>query len=219
MTTTIWHGPTRSAGLVLGTCVIWILGTIGLAYAVNSTETSSDVFWTADSRESISAESYDDLIAMRDAADAVVVGRVIDVSVGRSFVADPALGEDGIARHVLLIFAVERAIHGTFGSGDRVQLEIFVRSKSAMEEMLGNPPLDRTVLFLRNKGIEAKALGFGQAYVAAESPFYRLVNRTQGAIREIEGRVAPLPSDESEFLAELAGGSFETLLETLGRPG
>ena len=195
--------------------VTWLIGAFAIVNFVASPVVPSDRFWGADSREAVSAESYDSLNSMRDSADAVVLGQVARATEGRSYVADPAMASAGTARFLVLHFVVERGIRGPFQAGDIVPVEILVRSEEVLKDMTASPPPERSILFLRNKGAEAAALGYANSFVQGEAPYFRLVHHTQGVIRDVRGRVALHPAAEDGFLTKLEGTSFDSVVQAL----
>lgn len=66
------------------------------------------------------------------------------------------------------------------------------------------------VFFLRNKGSEARALGWSERLAAVEDPFFRLVS-SQGPIRLIDGVAYPPVDAEDSFLLQIEGKSIEAV--------
>jgi hypothetical protein len=157
----------------------------------------------------MAAESYSSLTDMEQSADAVVVGRIVDVREGRQWVAnasevdDLVFGEMAIARFANVTISVEEIIGGTLlPIGETVSLEIFLPEDGLIPSLQQTLPLERAVFFLRNKG------------PSDSTKYYTLVNDTQGLVREFAG-VSHTMDVHDAMLHEIEGKPFTTLLATL----
>jgi hypothetical protein len=128
---------------------------------------------------------------------------------------DATAGEMGIARYIDVEIAVEQVVKSHRPVEKTVTFEIFLRSAAAARAAVADASLDRGVFFLRNKGVEAERLGLEPAAIDAHKALYRLVNQSQGVLREIDGKVAVHPGVTVSFLSDLAGTSFESLVTNL----
>lgn len=159
-------------------------------------------FWASVFLEANEAERYESLAAMRDAADAVVVGHIASVTKGRIF-GDPP---EDIVQYVTAVVEVERVLKGQVEevAPNRIQLEIMVPGSASIDELVVATPASRSVYFLRHKGTELKALGAPIEIVAADQLYYRLVI-LRGVVWESGGQANVTDTGEPDFLTELGG--------------
>lgn len=157
----------------------------------------------------MAAESFTDLGVMAKSADAVVVGRIVEIAKGREWVAnpnevdDPVFGESALARFATATILIEEVIgKTTYPVRDRIALEIFLPQDKLVPHLEDTLPLERSVFFLRNKGPEDS------------TDYYRLVNDEQGLVREFGG-VSHTFGVENPMLARIEGGPFSELLAEL----
>ena len=169
----------------------------------------SDRFWALTRVRGMAAESFTDLGVMAKSADAVVVGRIVEIAKGREWVAnpnevdDPVFGESALARFATATILIEEVIgKTTYPVRDRIALEIFLPQDKLVPHLEDTLPLERSVFFLRNKGPEDS------------TDYYRLVNDEQGLVREFGG-VSHTFGVENPMLARIEGGPFSELLAEL----
>jgi hypothetical protein len=146
-------------------------------------------------------ERYDSLAAMTRGADAVVVGRIVDIAAGRSFG-----GATGHPLHYAAVtVAVEEvaagALPGRHGATFTLEVPLFAGAES-LDALRASLPPDESLFFVRNKG-------------GADSDFYRLVIQ-RAAIVNRDGAAEVAPGDD-DFLDALGGASFEEVLEAVRR--
>ena len=150
-----------------------------------------------------------DLPALISSADAVVLGRVVSVELGRSF---------GSASYTLTYASVsvrvDEILAGSVGSSATIILELPLfggpeQLDGLADQMVGTQRL----LFLRNKGTSAREAGLSAGEQRAESGFHRLVSFGSEVVND-DGS-ALVPPDDGPALDELAGLPFSEALEVV----
>lgn len=166
-------------------------------------------FWTSLFLEAREAEHYDSLAAMRDASDAVVVGRITSVTKGRIF-GDPP---DDVVQYVTAVVEVESVLKGQLKevAPNRIQLEIMVPGAATLDDLVASTPVSRSVYFLRHKASELEALGAPADVVAADQLFYRLVI-LRGVIWESADAAHGMDAGEPDFLTQLNGRAMNEVI-------
>jgi hypothetical protein len=170
---------------------------------------ASDGFWSRLHFEGSEVEQYDGLEQMARASDAVVFGRVSDVSAGR-VLGDPAEGfphpEEGLAHYVNLQIEIDEILAGRLPSDHMraLTLEMMTATPGEGDSMVKALPGEQVIFFLRNKGIEARQLGQSEAAADAESKYYRLVI-VDGLLQVADGAVRPAPYADEPFILAMGG--------------
>jgi hypothetical protein len=151
--------------------------------------------WADTFVEALELDHFATLSEMTRGSDAVVRGRVVGVTPGRSF------GEAGHALHYAAVtIAVDEAVAGTLPPRHATQLTLEVPlygGADMIDPLRASLPVEESLFFLRNKG-------------AAEADYYRLVVM-RGVIVNRDGRAEVLPGDE-DFLGTLDGTDFDGLV-------
>lgn len=174
----------------------------------------SDEFWGLLLVEGMEAELYSSLASMTRASDAIVIGRVQSVVEG--LIGD-ARTDPLVSDYVTVMVSVERCILWLRdGCPSRVPLEFFVPSTGRHARLLELVPAERALMFIRDKGVEARSLGLDAATTAGLTGRLRLVS-TQGVLRDDHGRVKPplLIRELEPFLAGLEGRDFGRVLSEI----
>lgn len=189
-----------------------LLGLAGaslLAIALSARDSETSQLWASVYVEAVEAEHYESLEAMRDAADAVVVGRIVSTAAGRVF-GDPP---EDFVQYVTAVVEIDRLLSGSVEeiAPGALQLEIMVSDPAQMDDVLRLAPRSESVFFLRHKATEAERLGAPPEVVAAETKFYRLVT-LRGVVWNESGLAAAHQADHDDFLTELAGRPFEEVV-------
>lgn len=205
--------PKRFAVPVVGVLVFATSVLAGAAASAALTESGdherSDRFWSLTRVRAMAAESYDTLTQMTLASDAIVVGRISAIAPGREWKAnedewlDPEAADALLARFATVTLEIQDVIGGAVAdaSAGTVELEIFLPHDGLVPQLEATLPRERAVFFLRTK---------------ADAPeFFRLVNDSQGLIREFEGTSHMVGAVEGTFLAEIDGRPFGELLAQL----
>lgn len=150
-------------------------------------------------------ERYDDLRTMTTNADVVLVGTVEAVTSGRTFGNEA----NGWAFYATLEVRPDEVLHGTPVVEDgAVRVEVFLGDENDYSDLAESLPGEEAVFFLRDKGLEAAALGLPKSDQQEQSGLYRWVS-SQGLLVNARGKVnIPLYSDESGFPTGLRGRPF-----------
>ena len=151
-----------------------------------------------DALEIESPTSLDELIA---SSDAVVRGRVVSVSPGRTF--------DGL-QYATATLDVGAVLAGTAGSSVALEIPLF----DGPESIDRLPAWGEGVFFLRNKGTSARTSGLGAKRQREEARFYRLMSFDSLVLND--GGHA-LVDPESPPLAGLDGLDFGVVLSRVER--
>lgn len=175
-------------------------------------------FWgPIDGYLGVEAEHYRDFGRMRDAADAVVLGRITDVKQGRAWLAEKGPTEDFDRRVVYanVEVEVERILHGELlGDSKSLVIEFAIQNERRLPLLRDAIPAQRGVFFLREKGAEAQGLGFLGDDVKAEIGRYRLVNGA-GVAHDNGTEVWVRPDRDEPGIQAWAGRPFKDLLTDL----
>jgi hypothetical protein len=172
----------------------------------------SDLFWRLVSPNAMAAESYETPREMAAEADLVVVGKIEKVENGREWVANPDLLKDPIgverayARFALLTVRVEEVLgQSSFEPSDgTVPVEVYLNTGEVLDQLLDLKPDGRAIFALRNKGS------------TDSTKYFRLVNDTQGLVREFGGKAHLSSADElSSGFAELEGMPFSKVADLM----
>ena len=151
--------------------------------------------WADTVVEATELEHYASLDEMTRASDAVVRGRVVDVSAGRTF------GGAGHALHYARVtIAVEEPVAGILPSRHAAALILEVPlfgGPETLDALRSTLPRDESLFFLRNKG-------------GADADFYRLVIM-RGVIVNRDGAAEVTPGDDP--LDALAGTPFDAVVD------
>ena len=179
-----------------------------------SPEARSDAFWASLWVNGREAEHYRSLDDMTASADLVVVGRIAEVAEGRVFV-DAGTGD--AAYYALATLVIEQHVSGDTEPAEEatsIDLELFMTTPDLLEGLRATHPGERSLFFLRDKYVEATFLELPPELRDAEAGYYRLVS-TQGLLRDWDRVVEPPVGAEDQFLLDLAGSDFDTLVAEL----
>lgn len=161
-------------------------------------------------RAMLEVEHYESIRGMALAADAVILGRLIEVEPGREF------GEGDDERHHYAAARVEilELLGGAVPASNELVWELpLPPGQGAAEALALNDrlPNEELLLFLRNKATEVLIGGaIGDAEI--EAGFYRTVV-SGAAFANVGGRVSvPISPIESDFIMGLEGAGFEDLI-------
>jgi hypothetical protein len=149
-----------------------------------------------DALEVDSPNSLDELVTT---SDAVVRGRVVAVSPGRTF--------DGL-HYATATLAVEEVLAGHAGSSLALEIPLF----DGPESIDHLPAWGESVFFLRNKGESARIAGLSAQRQRDEGRFYRLMS-FDALVVNADGRA--LADVESSALADLSGLDFEAAVDRI----
>jgi len=166
-------------------------------------------FWLQVSPGGVALEVYGSLDDLAREADAVVVGRAIDIDFGREIPGDSS----GSAFGTLTIEVVD-AIIGELADGTAIKVEFFMSDARLYPRFAARLPAERVILFLRNKGLEAQRLGQDPSGPLAGFDYYRVVG-PQGYLRDSNGLVEPPIDAADPWLAGLRGSSFDGMMVLL----
>lgn len=195
--------------------LVGVIALVPLAVTTMATRQAPGVeWWRPVQVHSIRADNYATLSELARGADAVIVGKVATLQMGRSFVADPARGERGVARFAEVTFSIDEVISDPIGrlSGpSTLKIEIFLPTQKAYQLFAERMPASSSLVFLRHKGTEARTLGLDQATIADEDPFFRLVVR-EAVIADQTGLADAFTDAEDGYLRALNGQSFEKVV-------
>jgi hypothetical protein len=161
-------------------------------------------------------------VELARAADATVLGRIVDASPGR-VVHDKDAAAEGVDPRqadvffVNLTVSVDDVLSGSSPSRT-LTVEVLVPNFDLLGSLTKNYPSEPTIFFLRNVANAAKANGQSPAVVDSLRGLYRLC--TQGAlIRDSGGVVHSLDFSETEFLNNLGGKSFKETVDEVRTAG
>jgi hypothetical protein len=198
--------------------VVAVLVALALAFAAAGQGTSasrqdhsrSDRFWQMLQVHGVEAEHYQDLRTMTQSSDAVVLGRIQGLDVGREVrdLESEAAGQPRIEASVFFAVAtvhIDEVLAGdsVAGSSKTISLELLLAAPARLPQLKANTPRERAVYFLRDNSAYAKPPG----------GLYRLVS-SQGLLREFDGSVYVAVEIEDQFPRSLEGTRFA---EVLGR--
>ncbi len=211
MNTAIRPASVLARAALLGLLLASLVGFVLLVLFASSRPQPRD-FWAAFDHSYLEVEHFDDLATMADAADAVVLGTIGDIQLGRVF------GSEGDwVQYASATVNVSRVLRGALPEqhSDQVILEIMLPSTESLDAARSLLPQPRSVFFLRNKGVEAERYGYPEVVQATESGFYRLIAQ-RGVVADAAGRVtAPGWADGPDFLSALEGTSFDEFVASL----
>lgn len=169
-----------------------------------------DDFWARVTYRGAQIEDCSSADRMLADSDAVVVGRFLAMEPGR-VIGDP--DADNAAYYLAGAFEIAEVIYrnsirpGELALGDTIILETFTFEPSEVEQLARSFPMERSLLFLRNKGVSAERVGLAGPVIATESAYYRVMC-VEGIIRDLpSGPAAVVP--DGDRLAELAQGTFD----------
>lgn len=189
--------------LVLGAGVL--VGIVGSAtssgVADRGSGVPSDRFWSSFQTEGVEVNHFDSIGDMVAESDAIVVGRIDQVRLSRQWNAVPEWGVDGLMTFVMASVAVEDET-GVGGAevASSVEVELFLPDPSALPEVVGPPPAERSLFFLMEKE------DVPGAYMLASS---------QGYLRDRGTVVPPVASEDDPWLQRLRSSRFDELVRQL----
>jgi hypothetical protein len=217
--------PPTTRGLVsaLGIAVVLVASvTLGAAQNQIADRQRSDHFWRHLWFHGGAAIDHQSLAQLNASSDAVVLGRIERVDVGRIFGSphpDNPNPEDERVHYANLRIAVESVLLGdTHSTGELLQLEVPLPRTSTIDDVQGGAvPGERSVFWIFNAGLSAAEQGHPAEYVARQMPYSALV-QFGAVVRDLDGRAAPLLGAEMEFLESFDGLAFSEFLETVTNP-
>lgn len=173
--------------------------------SIRPPQTRSDSFWRLLSINTLEVEHYDSLDSMTSGSEAVVLGKIVGVSLSRAFGGQ----EDAEPiRLAALEVSVSRILAGRLTkAATTIAVEVTIPGGRNIEDLQAAIPTEEAMYFLRNKGTEASDLGFTPEEIEVEAPYYRLVS-SQGQIRNLGGAALPPEAAEDSFLVDLRGTPF-----------
>lgn len=195
-----------AAGFIMG---VTLFGLISQT-SNDSERRASDQFWHQFLIVGDEAEFFDSLESMASASDGVVIGTPLSMTPG--LVGAPS-DDTSAGRFVTVTFDVTACPKPLpkVDCPERVNLEYFVPDVSRLT-ILEPPRNERAILFIRDKGQEARTLELGADAIALLDGRFRLVS-TQGMLRGINGQTVPpvLIDPPGPFLVAVAGRPFHDI--------
>jgi hypothetical protein len=191
-------------GLIFLVNVVW-------ANSVSSARRASDLFWSLAGIDGVQSEGYESAPEMYAAVDAVVVGRITSIQMGR------VIGDadnDNAAYYATVSLEIEEVLRSRSNALPEsrvVSLELLSFYPSVVERMIAEFVPERGLYFLTSKGLNAERAGEPAAVAAAEMPFYRL-SIAEGVIREIGGQAFARPSPDRSVLSDHHGRPFDSVV-------
>jgi hypothetical protein len=149
--------------------------------------------------DALEVDSPNSLGELVTTSDAVVRGRVVAVSPGRTF--------DGL-HYATATLAVEEVLAGHAGSSLALEIPLF----DGPESIDHLPAWGESVFFLRNKGESARIAGLSAQRQRDEGRFYRLMS-FDALVVNADGRA--LADGESSALTDLNGLDFEAAVDRI----
>lgn len=171
---------------------------------------SNDQFWASFALEALEAEYFLSLASLAQSSDLVVVGKVDHLSWGRQLLPGQADGFTYVNLHMI----VSKYLGGR-SSATNMVVELMPPAGASLEALTTTLPEADQLMFLRNKGEEARSLGLPERFAASEDGFFRLANVEQGHFANIEGRVFSPQSAAAKWVRDFAGVSFDDLANTI----
>jgi hypothetical protein len=203
----------RRTTLVVVTGLTWILFVIVLILGPNGADQSRSFWNVAYGYSGIEAERYATIEEMADAADAIVLGQIVGVERGRTWVAEVA--DDGAVASVMYAdveIRIEELVAGeVIQPGTSVVVEVMVHGDEGFAELARSLPDPRALFFLREKSGALERLDAPPAEVESAIGLYRFVN-SSGAIYD-RGGVAWIPATEEPLIAAWDGKPFGEVLD------
>lgn len=219
----------RRLRLVVGAALVVALS-VSLGYVLsNPTHADavgqaerSDVFWNSLRVNAIESEHYDSLTSLTQAADAVVLGRLVAARPGR-VVHDRGAEAQGVDPRLADVFflnltlSVDDVLAGQ-SPGDQVTVEILVPNADLFASLTKDYPSERAIFFLRDVAKSAQLHGQPVDVVDGLRGLYRLCTQ-DAVVRESGGVVHELDFGETEFLNELGGRPFDAVVAEVRKFG
>jgi hypothetical protein len=169
--------------------------------------------WPGSSVQATEVERFASLGDMARSADAVVRGRVVAVTPGRSF--------GGATGHALsyasVTLRVDELLGGSLPAGSAGEVTLEVPLFGGPGRLASAGPTEEGVFFLRNKGTSAAAAGLPPEIQQREAAYYRLVVLNAAVIDD--AGTAVVAGGEHRFLAALNGRSFDEVVDTVRAAG
>ena len=168
-------------------------------------------FWARTVPGGDNVEHYDSLKAMTQAADAVVVGRIISIGT------DPARYK-GVdlqgAMYATLTLTIDQVVGGavTESAPSQLDLAIFMTDPRDYDRFAARLPSGRALLFLRNSLAEAKDAG--QPPLPGDDHYYRVVSN-QGALLDMAAGTQSASATDP-FLESLSKQTFDSVVTLVG---
>jgi hypothetical protein len=155
--------------------------------------------WADVAADALELERFDSLLAMTAGSDAVVVGRIVDVTGGRSMG-----GASGHPLHYAAVTVeVDELVSGSLPTrhAQRLTLEVpLFGGLETLDAARSSLPREESLFFLRNKG-------------GPERSFYRLV--VMDGVIVNGGGTAEVPAEVEGFMADLGGARFDRLVDEI----
>lgn len=181
--------------------------------AVTDRSFSEDEFWSRVSAGE-HQQRYPALDDLVQASDLIVVGTVESLEPGR----DRKIVETGeVEYNATAKVAISDVLKGTpkstAASAGVVNVEFLLGFQPGLLTPFAKSlPRDRVLLFLRNKGEEARSLGATPDAPGAGTHYY-FVRGLQGVIRDRNGSGSVLPDESGDWLNDLDGRPFTEVVE------
>lgn len=188
--------------------------------APNRQVAGSRAFWASFTYVGEDVESYDQLSSLTSAADAVVVGRMTSATAGRVF-GTPSIEPGGQVFYASVTIEVGDVLAGALPLEEQKSLilELMLPASGTVDQLQEKLPLPAAIFFLRNKGKEAESNELAPSVQTAEAPFYRLT-MSGAVLPSVGSEVEDIDrGGENEFLEELSGQPFDTVVAEITRFG
>lgn len=170
----------------------------------------SDQFWGSVTYRGAQIDSCPTAREMLADADAVVVGKFAAMEPGR-VIGEPEI--DDAAYYLAGTFEIDEVIHQRAHKSDgldrgrSIVVETFSFEAHVIDHLANSFPTERTLVFLRNKGVSAERIGLPPSVVEAESAYYRAMC-AEGILRDLPSGPAAVVLSEDR-LADLAQETFD----------
>ncbi len=166
----------------------------------------ADEFWLQVSPGGMALYVYPSLTDMTKGVDLVVIGRVTEIADGRPIPAEAGAEGYGLGTIALSIEEVLRGEPVETKPGI-VSVEFLMGDARLLPRYTSRIPSERVILFLMNKGLDAKRHGQDPNGPLAGYDVYA-IQGPQGYLREVDGRIdAPIGLDDA-WLFDLDGQTF-----------
>lgn len=184
-----------------------------------ASERRSHQFWESVAVNGVESEHYDDLATMAQAADAVVVGTMRDIALGRVVHDLESEAEGGAAAANSAVYfayatiAVEENLGGRHPAvGKELRLQFLLGTPQLLPELRDKLPQERAIFFLRDMGRKAAARGAPEPLRSDLQGVYDFVS-SQGLLRDFAGNVELPEMPRDPFLVRLRGARFSDIVE------
>jgi len=161
---------------------------------------AEDAFWSNAYVEGVMGETFESLDQLTRASDVVVTGHITSFTKSRSWVAEPQLGDDGIAFYAKAAVSVDEVLSGSYlaGGDGSLGVEFFIPNWPQFPRMAASIPTEQVLLFLRRQP-------------DTKDPLYRVVNISQGYFRDGQHVGTPVGASEP-WVVDLGRLTFTDLI-------